>query len=45
MAQVLMAVPATQVSVERLFLNLAFINYSPLRSKLSENILGAILLV
>lgn len=44
LSQILMAVPATQVSVERLFSNLAFI-YSPLRSKLSENILESILLI
>lgn len=42
--QILMAVPATQVSVERLFSNLAFI-YNPLRSRLSENVLEAIILI
>lgn len=44
LSQILMAVPATQVSVERLFSNLSFI-YSPLRSKLSENILESIILI
>lgn len=44
LSQVLMAVPATQVSVERLFSNLAFI-YNPLRSRLSESVLEAIILI
>lgn len=44
LSQVLMAVPATQVSVERLFSNLAFI-YNPLRSRLSENVLESIILI
>lgn len=44
LSQILMAVPATQVSVERLFSNLAFI-YNPLRSRLSENVLEAIILI
>lgn len=44
LSQILMAVPATQVSVERLFSNLAFI-YNPLRSRLSENVLETIILI
>lgn len=44
LAQVLMGVPATQVSVERLFSGLAFI-YNPLRSRLSESVLEEIMLI
>lgn len=43
-AQTIMAVPATQVSVERLFSNLAFI-YNPLRSNLNETVLENIVLL
>lgn len=44
MAMILLATPATQVSVERLFSGLKYI-FSDLRGKLSPNILNAIMVV
>lgn len=44
LAEIVLAVPATQVSVERLFSNLAFI-FNPLRSSLSPDLLEATLLI
>lgn len=44
LAEILFAVPATQVSVERLFSNLAFI-FSPLRSNLTRDCLESTLII